>query len=75
MGIRDKPISTGFCFAERLIGSIHRECLDHIVVIGEARPRRIRPGLSFRYTQALNEQLVLSRSSVFAFSHSLGHEP
>ena len=28
-------------FAERLIGSIRRECLDHIVVFGEAYLRRI----------------------------------
>jgi hypothetical protein len=43
MGIRDNRL----CFAERLIGSIHRECLDHIVVFGEAHPRRIRPGFEF----------------------------
>ena len=34
MGIRDKPIASGSpwqnCFAERLIGSIRRECLDHL---------------------------------------------
>jgi hypothetical protein len=28
-------------FAEWLIGSIRRECLDHIVVLGEAHLRRI----------------------------------
>jgi hypothetical protein len=28
-------------FAERLIGSIRWECLDHLVVVGEAHPRRI----------------------------------
>jgi transposase InsO family protein len=28
-------------FAERLIGSIRRECLDHIVVFGEVHLRRI----------------------------------
>ena len=28
-------------FADRLIGSIRRECLDHIVVFGEAHLRRI----------------------------------
>jgi Transposase domain (DUF772) len=39
MGIQDKPISAGApwqnCFAERLIGSISRECVDHLVVFGE----------------------------------------
>jgi len=44
-GIREKPIARGSpwqnCFAERLIGSIRRECLDHIVVVGEAHLRRI----------------------------------
>ena len=29
-------------FAERLIGSIRRECFDHIIVSGEAHLRRIR---------------------------------
>ena len=45
MGIRDKPIAPASPwqngFAERLIGSIRRECLDHIVVFGEAHLRRI----------------------------------
>jgi hypothetical protein len=27
-------------FAERLIGSIRRECLDHAIICGEARLRR-----------------------------------
>jgi transposase InsO family protein len=40
MGIRDKPIAPGSPwqngFAERLIGSIRRECVDHIGVLGEA---------------------------------------
>jgi hypothetical protein len=44
MGIRDKPIARSSpwqnCFAERLIGSIRRERLDHIVVVGEAHLRR-----------------------------------
>jgi len=29
------------CFAERLIGSIRRECLDHIIVLDEEHLRRI----------------------------------
>src|ERR1035437_7675569 len=45
MGIRDKPTAPASPwqngFAERLIGSIRRECVDHIVVLGEAHLRRI----------------------------------
>jgi transposase InsO family protein len=45
MGIRDKPTAPDSPwqngFAERLIGSIRRECLDHMVVFGEAHLRRI----------------------------------
>jgi transposase InsO family protein len=45
MGIRDKPTAPGSPwqngFAERLIGSIRRECVDHVVVLGEAHLRRI----------------------------------
>jgi transposase InsO family protein len=39
MGIRDRPIAPASPwqngFAERLIGSIRRECVDHIIVLGE----------------------------------------
>jgi len=45
MGIRDKPTASASPwqngFAERLIGSIRRECVDHFVVLGEAHLRRI----------------------------------
>jgi Integrase core domain len=45
MGIRDKPIAPASpwqnSFTERLIGSIRRECLDHLVILGEAHLRRI----------------------------------
>ena len=39
MGIRDHPIAARSPWqnghAERLIGSIRRECLDHMVILGE----------------------------------------
>ena len=44
MGIRDKPIAPGSPwqngFVERLIGSIRRECVDHVIALGEAHLRR-----------------------------------
>jgi transposase InsO family protein len=45
MGIRDKPTAPASPwqngFVERLIGSIRRECVDHIIILGEAHLRRI----------------------------------
>jgi transposase InsO family protein len=45
LGIRDRPTSARSPwqngYAERLIGSIRRECLDHIVVTGEQHLRHI----------------------------------
>jgi transposase InsO family protein len=45
LGIRDRPTSARSPwqngYAERLIGSIRRECLDHIVVKGEQHLRHI----------------------------------
>ena len=45
LGIRDHPISARSPwqngYAERLIGSIRRECLDHIMVTGEQHLRHI----------------------------------
>ena len=53
MGIRDKPIAPGSpwqnCFAERLIGTIRRECVDHIIVVGEGHLRRILGSYAYYY--------------------------
>jgi transposase InsO family protein len=61
MGIRDKPITPASPwqngFAERLIGSIRRECVDHIIVLGEAHLRRIP-----RTHLALDKDAPLSRT-------------
>src|SRR6266508_1146677 len=61
MVIRDRPIAPGSPwqngFAERLIGSIRRECVDHLVVLGEAHLRRI-----LRKTSAYYNELRTHRS-------------
>ena len=45
MGIRDKPTAPRSPwqngYAERLIGSIRRECLDHVIVFGEQHLRHV----------------------------------
>jgi transposase InsO family protein len=55
MGIRDKPTAPASPwqngFSERLIGSIRRECLDHIVVFGEAHLRRILRSYACYYNE------------------------
>jgi hypothetical protein len=45
MGIRDRPTAPRSpwqnSYVERLIGSIRRDCLDHVIVLGEAHLRRV----------------------------------
>jgi transposase InsO family protein len=66
MGIRDKPIAPASPwqngFAERLIGSIRRECVDHIIVLSEAHLRRI---LKFyaRYYNETRTHLALDKDA------------
>jgi len=54
MGIRDRPIARGFPwqngYAERVIGSIRRECLDHIMVSSEAHLRRTLRAYASNYS-------------------------
>jgi transposase InsO family protein len=58
MGIRDKPIAPASpcqnAFAERLIGSIRRECVDHFVV--EAHLRRILRTYARYYNEVRTHQ-------------------
>ena len=70
MGIRDKPIAPSSPwqngFAERLIGSIRRECLDHIIIFGEAHLRRILKSYadyynSVRTHRSLHKDAPISR--------------
>jgi transposase InsO family protein len=71
MGIRDKPTAPASPwqngFAERLIGSIRRECLDHVIVLGEVHLRRILRSYAdyyngFRTHRSLNKDTPNSRS-------------
>ena len=71
MGIRDKPTAPASPwqngFAERLIGSIRRECLDHIFIRGEAHLRRVLKSYAdyynrFRTHRSLNKDAPVSRS-------------
>jgi transposase InsO family protein len=71
MGIRDKPIAPASPwqngFAERLIGSIRRECVDHIMVLGEAHLLRILKSYARYYNEtpthlALEKDAPLSRT-------------
>jgi transposase InsO family protein len=55
MGIRDRPISPGSPwqngYAERLIGTVRRECLDRMLIFGEAHLRRILVSYAVYYNQ------------------------
>jgi len=70
MGIRDHPIAPRSPWqnghAERLIGSIRRECLDHIVILGEDHLRRVLKSYAAYYNRgrthlALAKDRPLSR--------------
>lgn len=56
MGIRDRPISPSSPWqngiAERLIGTLRRECLDQMLVFGEAHLRQILSAYVTYYNQA-----------------------
>ena len=73
MGIRDKPISAGSpwqnCFAERLIGSIRRECVDHLVVFGEQHLRRALRSYARYYNEARTHR-SLNKDAPVSASHS-----
>ena len=70
MGIRDRPITPASPWqngmAERLIGTLRRECLDQMVIFGEAHLRRILSAYATYYNQtrphlALHKDAPLKR--------------
>ena len=56
MGIRDRPISPRSPwqngYAERLIGTVRRECLDRMLIFGEAHLRRILSLYAIYYNES-----------------------
>ena len=81
MGIRDNPLlppQNGF--AERLIGSIRRECVDHIVVLGEAHLRRILTKYAAYYNElrthrSLGKDAPIHRAIQHVGPHRIGAGP
>jgi transposase InsO family protein len=76
MGIRDKPIAPAAPwqngFAERLIGSIRRECLDHLVVLGEAQLRRILRSYADYYNSVRTHRSLGKDAPRFRSVHRAG---
>ena len=66
MGIRDRPISARSPwqngYAERLIGSIRRDCLDHVVVFGERHLRQVLASYQ-RYYNEIRTHLSLGKDA------------
>ena len=56
MGIRDRPISPRSPWqngiAERLIGTLRRECLDHLLIFGGAHLRQVLSSYEIYYNRA-----------------------
>jgi transposase InsO family protein len=70
MGIRDKPIARASPWqndiAERLIESIRRECIDHVIIFGDVHLRRILRSYARYYNdvrthRSLNKDAPVSR--------------
>ena len=55
MGIRDRPISPRSPwqnpYVERLIGTLRRDCLDHVLIFGEQHLRRVLTSYSIYYNE------------------------
>jgi transposase InsO family protein len=66
MGIRDRPTSARSPwqngYAERLIGSIRRDCLDHVVVFGERHLRHLLSSYQ-KYYNELRTHLSLQKDA------------
>jgi transposase InsO family protein len=68
MGIRDKPIAPASPwqngFAERLIGSIRRECVDHVIALSEGHLRGVLRSYARYYNESRTHR-ALNKDALF----------
>jgi transposase InsO family protein len=68
LGIRDRPTAPRSpwqnAYVERLIGSVWRECIDHVIVLGETHLRRTVSMYASYYNEA-RTHLSLGKDALF----------
>jgi len=76
MGIRDKPIAPMSPWqngvAERLIGTLRRECTDHVIVLGEMHLRHVLKSYMTYYNTARTHRALGKDSPVSRLIHRTG---
>jgi Integrase core domain len=76
MGIRDKPIAPGSPwqngFAERLIGSIRRECTDHIIAVGEGHLRQVLRSYAHYYNKSRTHHSLNKDAPIHRLTEGVG---
>jgi transposase InsO family protein len=76
LGIRDHPTSARSPwqngYAERLIGSIRRECLDHVVVFGERHLRHLLLSYMYYYDTVRTHLSLAKDAPVLRLVHPVG---
>ena len=84
MGIRDRPVTPRSPWhnghVERLIGSIRRECLDHVVVLGERHLRHLLANYATYYNapcarQGCSAPSTCADSRAYRISHLARRSP
>jgi len=77
MGIRDRPISARSPWqnglAERLIGSIRRDCLDHVVIFGEQHLRHLLNAYQQYYNESRTYLSLKKDTPIPCDAQSVGH--
>lgn len=77
LGIRDHPTAPRSPwqngYAERMIGSIRRECLDHTIIFGEAHLRRTLKSYAQYYNRARTHLSLAKDSPIHRPIHGLGN--